>query len=74
MEKLLGTQNIFTTAGIYEYEKGNSASGIDLPKALGLNEGDMQDKATSIFLPFKSAASQKVFGLDTICHFYTERR
>jgi hypothetical protein len=48
-------------AGIYEYEPGNSASGIDFP---GLN---VDIKVTSIkqpqsSCPFKSA-SQKIFGL-----------
>tara|TARA_R110002111_G_C6002121_1_gene373288 strand:+ start:1648 stop:2301 length:654 start_codon:yes stop_codon:yes gene_type:complete len=63
--KAVGTylEHKFTAylAGIYEYEKGNSASGIDLP-GLGVDMKVTSIKQPQSSCPFKSA-SQKVFGL-----------
>jgi len=48
-------------AGIYEFEQGNSASGIDLP-GLGVDIKVTSFKQPQSSCPFKSA-SQKIFGL-----------
>lgn len=63
--KAVGTylEHKFTAylAGLYEYEQGNSASGIDLP-GLGVDIKVTSFKQPQSSCPFKSA-SQKIFGL-----------
>ncbi len=63
--KAVGTylEHKFTTylKEIYEYEQGNSASGIDLP-GLGVDIKVTSIKQPQSSCPFKSA-SQKIFGL-----------
>ncbi len=63
--KAVGTylEHKFTTylAQIYEYEQGNSASGIDLP-SLNVDIKVTSVKQPQSSCPFKSA-SQKIFGL-----------
>jgi hypothetical protein len=63
--KAVGTylEHKFTAylAGIYDYEQGNSASGIDLP-SLGVDIKVTSVKQPQSSCPFKSA-SQKIFGL-----------
>lgn len=63
--KAVGTylEHKFTAylAGIYDYEQGNSASGIDLP-GLGVDIKVTSVKQPQSSCPFKSA-SQKIFGL-----------
>ncbi len=63
--KAVGTylEHKFTAylAGTYEYEQGNSASGIDLP-GLGVDIKVTSFKQPQSSCPFKSA-SQKIFGL-----------
>lgn len=63
--KAVGTylEHKFTAylAGIYKYEQGNSASGIDLP-CLGVDIKVTSFKQPQSSCPFKSA-SQKIFGL-----------
>ena len=63
--KAVGTylEHKFTAylAGIYEYEQGNSASGIDLP-GLRVDIKVTSFKQPQSSCPFKSA-SQKIFGL-----------
>lgn len=63
--KAVGTylEHKFTAylAGIYEYEQGNSASGIDLP-GLGVDMKVTSVRQPQSSCPFKSA-SQKIFGL-----------
>ena len=63
--KAVGTylEHKFTSylAAKYEYEKGNSASGIDLP-GLGVDIKVTSVKQPQSSCPFKSAA-QKIFGL-----------
>ena len=63
--KAVGTylEHKFTAylAGIYEYEPGNSASGIDIP-GLGVDIKVTSFKQPQSSCPFKSA-SQKIFGL-----------
>ena len=63
--KAVGTylEHKFTAylAGIYDYEQGNSASGIDLP-GLGVDMKVTSIKQPQSSCPFKSA-SQKIFGL-----------
>jgi len=63
--KAVGTylEHKFTAylSGIYEYEQGNSASGIDLP-SLGVDLKVTSIKQPQSSCPFKSA-SQKIFGL-----------
>lgn len=62
LELTLGINSLPTLAGIYEYEQGNSASGIDLP-GLGVDIKVTSIKQPQSSCPFKSA-SQKIFGLD----------
>jgi len=63
--KAVGTylEHKFTAylAGVYEYQQGNSASGIDLP-GLGVDMKVTSIKQPQSSCPFKSA-SQKIFGL-----------
>lgn len=63
--KAVGTylEHKFTTylSGIYSYEKGNSAAGIDFPE-LGVDIKVTSTKQPQSSCPFKSA-SQKIFGL-----------
>ena len=67
--KAVGTylEHKFTTCltNIYDYEQGNSASGIDLP-GLGVDIKVTSIKQPQSSCPFQSA-SQKIFGFTRFC-------